>query len=471
MLNRILIIDDEKLIRESLSHLLTGAGYQVDLAADGGQAKQLFTQHSYDLALIDLRLPDCNGIELLKIFKTAVPDQGPMCIMMTAYGSVDSAVQAMKHGAYDYINKPFKSKEILLIVKLALEAGGLKLEVRQIIKAQAKKYNINNMIAVDPLMIKTFEMVKKVAANRDVSVLIQGESGTGKELIAKSLHYLSSRAAKPFVSINCASIPGNLLESELFGYERGAFTDAKSRKHGLLEKAEGGTVFLDEIGDMDPSLQAKLLRVLEESRFRRLGSVLDITIDVRFVSATNQLLEKLIEKGTFRQDLYYRLKVIDITIPPLRERKQDIEVLLKYFIDHFNRKLNKQVKGVSPGALSLLQQYRWPGNIRELKNTIERIMILEDDEIITEEYLPLEVISSSREKGKYGVFLPREYDIRQGLNFNSLVKSFSSYLIEEAMKIAGGNKTKTASLLSMDRGTLRYQIKKLGIREDGFDQE
>ncbi|MCD6150746.1 MAG: sigma-54-dependent Fis family transcriptional regulator, partial [Deltaproteobacteria bacterium] len=292
MLNRILIIDDEKLIRESLSHLLTGAGYQVDLAADGAQAKQLFTQHTYDLALIDLRLPDCNGIELLKIFKTAVPDQGLMCIMMTAYGSVDSAVQA-------------------------------------------KKYNINNMIAVDPLMIKTFEVVKKVAANRDVSVLIQGESGTGKELIAKSLHYLSSRAAKPFVSINCASIPGNLLESELFGYERGAFTDAKSRKHGLLEKAEGGTVFLDEIGDMDPSLQAKLLRVLEESRFRRLGSVSDITIDVRFVSATNQILEKLIEKGTFREDLYYRLKVINITIPPLRERKQDIEVLLKYFIDHF----------------------------------------------------------------------------------------------------------------------------------------
>ena len=471
MLNRILIIDDEKLIRESLSHLLTGAGYQVDLAADGDQTKQLFTQHTYDLALIDLRLPDCNGIELLKIFKTAVPDQGPMCIMMTAYGSVDSAVQAMKHGAYDYINKPFKSKEILLIVKLALEAGGLKREVRQIIKTQAKKYNINNMIAVDPLMIKTFEVVKKVAANRDVSVLIQGESGTGKELIAKSLHYLSSRAAKPFVSINCASIPGNLLESELFGYERGAFTDAKSRKQGLLEKAEGGTVFLDEIGDMEPSLQGKLLRVLEESRFRRLGSVADINIDVRFVSATNQILEKLIEKGTFREDLYYRLKVINITIPPLRERKQDIEVLLKYFIDHFNSKLNRQVKGVSPGALSLLQQYRWPGNIRELKNTIERIMILEDDEIITEEHLPLEVISSSREKGKYGVFLPREYDIRQGLDFNDLVKSFSSYLIEEAMKIAGGNKAKTARLLSMDRGTLRYQIKKLGIEEEGADEE
>jgi len=321
MLNRILIIDDEKLIRESLSHLLTGAGYQVDLAADGAQAKQLFTQHTYDLALIDLRLPDCNGIELLKIFKTAVPDQGPMCIMMTAYGSVDSAVQAMKHGAYDYINKPFKSKEILLIVKLALEAGGLKREVRQIIKTQAKKYNINNMIAVDPLMIKTFEVVKKVAANRDVSVLIQGESGTGKELIAKSLHYLSSRAAKPFVSINCASIPGNLLESEL------------------------------EIGDMEPSLQAKLLRVLEESRFRRLGSVSDITIDVRFVSATNQILEKLIEKGTFREDLYYRLKVINITIPPLRERKQDIEVLLKYFIDHFNSKLFPPVgKKVSTGC-------------------------------------------------------------------------------------------------------------------------
>lgn len=465
MSNRILIIDDEKLIRESLSHLLTGAGYQVEVAADGSQARQLFADHDYALALIDLRLPDCSGIDLLKTFK-AEPEQGPMCIMMTAYGSVDSAVQAMKHGAYDYVNKPFKSKEILLIVKLALEAGQLKREVRNIVKAQVKQYNIDNIIAVDPLMIKVLSVVKKVAANRDVSVLIQGESGTGKELIAKAIHYLSDRAAKPFVSINCASIPGNLLESELFGYERGAFTDAKARKQGLLEKAEGGTVFLDEIGDMDPSLQAKLLRVLEESKFRRLGSVNDINIDVRFLSATNQLLEKLIERGSFREDLYYRLKVINITIPPLRERKQDVEVLLKYYIDHFNSKLNKQVTGVSPGALSFLQQYPWPGNIRELKNAIERIMILEDGDLITEEHLPLEIISASREKGKFGVFLPREYDIRQGIDFNELVKSFSSYLIEEAMKIAGGNKAKTARLLSMDRGTLRYQIKKLEIEEE-----
>ncbi|MBN2231379.1 MAG: sigma-54-dependent Fis family transcriptional regulator [Deltaproteobacteria bacterium] len=464
MTSRILIIDDEKLIRESLTHLLTGEGYRVDAAADGAEARELFGRRSYDLALIDLRLPDCSGIELLKTFMANAED-APLCIMMTAYGSVDSAVEAMKEGAYDYLNKPFKSKEILLIVRLALEAGQLKREVKQIVGDQVKRYNIDNIIAVDPLMAKVFSVVRKVAGNRDVSVLVQGESGTGKELIAKAIHYLSDRADRPFVSINCASIPGNLLESELFGYERGAFTDAKARKQGLLEKAQGGSVFLDEIGDMDPSLQAKLLRVLEESRFRRLGSVSDISVDVRFISATNQALEKLIETGRFREDLYYRLKVINITIPPLRERKQDIEVLVKYFIDHFNSKLNKQVRGMSPEALRFLQQYAWPGNVRELKNCIERIMILEDTEVIGPEHLPLEVISSTREKGRFGVFLPREYDIRQGVDFNDLVRSFSSYLIEEAMKISGGNKARTARLLNMDRGTLRYQIRKLGIEE------
>ncbi|MBW1645492.1 MAG: sigma-54-dependent Fis family transcriptional regulator, partial [Deltaproteobacteria bacterium] len=287
MSNQILIIDDEKLIRESLAHLLSGAGYRVDTAEDGARARELFSGNDYDLVLIDLRLPDCSGIDLLKVFKRE-GEYGPLCIMMTAYGSVDTAVTAMKEGAYDYINKPFKSKEILLIVKLALEAGRLRREVREIIKSQASQYSIDNIIAVDPLMLKIFSVVKKVAANPDVSVLIQGESGTGKELIARAIHYLSPRAARPMVSINCASIPGNLLESELFGYERGAFTDAKARKQGLLEKASGGTVFLDEIGDMDSSLQAKLLRVLEDSRFRRLGSVADIDIDVRFISATNQ---------------------------------------------------------------------------------------------------------------------------------------------------------------------------------------
>lgn len=464
MTSRILIVDDEKLIRESLIHLLAGEGYQVDAAADGAEARDLFGRWRYDLALIDLRLPDCSGIDLLKTFM-ANAEEAPLCIMMTAYGSVDSAVAAMKEGAYDYLNKPFKSKDILLIVRLALEAGQLKREVRRIVDEQVKRYNIDNIIAVDPLMAKVFSMVRKVAGNRDVSVLVQGESGTGKELIAKAIHYLSERADRPFVSINCASIPGNLLESELFGYERGAFTDAKARKQGLLEKAQGGSVFLDEIGDMEPSLQAKLLRVLEESRFRHLGSVVDISIDVRFISATNQALEKLIEAGRFREDLYYRLKVISITIPPLRERKQDIEVLVKYFVDHFNSKLNKQVKGISPESLRFLQQYTWPGNVRELKNCIERIMILEDAEIITPEHLPLEVISSTREKGRFGVFLPREYDIRQGVDFNELVRSFSSYLIEEAMKVSAGNKARTARLLNLDRGTLRYQIKKLGIEE------
>jgi len=467
MSNRILIIDDEKLIRESLTHLLTGAGYRVEVAGRIADARALVAKEVYDLILIDLRLPDGSGIDLLRHIHERA-DYAPLCIMMTAYGSVDTAVEAMKYGAYDYINKPFKSQEILLIVRLALETGKLKREVRDIIKAQAEMHDI---ISVDPAMERVMTVVRKVAHNRDVSVLIQGESGTGKELVARAIHYLSERADKPFVSINCASIPGNLLESELFGYERGAFTDAKSRKLGLLEKANGGTIFLDEIGDMDASLQAKLLRVLEESKFRRLGSVEDIEIDARFVSATNQKLEELIEEGKFREDLYYRLKVINVIIPPLRERRQDIELLFKYFIDYFNRKLKKNVREISPGALALLQKYQWRGNVRELKNMVERIMILEDAEVITEEHLPLEVLSAGRDCNVFNLSLPKEYDFRQGVDFNGLVKSFSSYLIEEAMKVAGGNKAKTARLLNMDRGTLRYQIKKLGVAGAELDEE
>ena len=469
MSNRILIIDDEKLIRESLTHLLTGAGYRVEVAGRVDDAKVQIAKEVYDLILIDLRLPDGSGIDLMRHIHDQI-NYAPLCIMMTAYGSVDTAVEAMKYGAYDYINKPFKSKEILLIVKLALETGKLKREVRDIVKEQSQTHDI---ISADPLMEKVMTMVRKVASNRDVSVLIQGESGTGKELVAKAIHNLSERSSKPFVSINCASIPGNLLESELFGYEKGAFTDAKSRKLGLLEKGDGGTVFLDEIGDMEAPLQAKLLRVLEESKFRRLGSVDDIKIDTRFVSATNQSLEKLIEENRFREDLYYRLKVINIVVPPLRERRQDIELLLKFYFDHFNRKFKKNVSEISAGALELLQNYQWRGNVRELKNMVERIMILEDSEIITEEHLPLEVFSANRDKSKFGLALPREYDFRQGVDFNELVKSFSSYLIEEAMKVAGGNKAKTARLLNMDRGTLRYQIKKLGVSgsDDDLDDE
>ncbi len=466
MSNRILIIDDEKLIRESLTHLLTGAGHRVEVASRVDDAKVQIAKEVYDLILIDLRLPDGSGIDLMRHIHDQV-DYAPLCIMMTAYGSVDTAVEAMKYGAYDYINKPFKSKEILLIVKLALETGKLKREVRDIIKEQSKA---NDIISVDPMMERVMAMVRKVAGNRDVSVLIQGESGTGKELVAKAIHSLSERSSQPFVSINCASIPGNLLESELFGYEKGAFTDAKSRKLGLLEKGNGGTVFLDEIGDMEAPLQAKLLRVLEESKFRRLGSVEDVCIDVRFLSATNQSLEKLIEENKFREDLYYRIKVINIVVPPLRERRLDIELLLKYYFDHFNRKFKKNVKEISEGALELLQNYQWRGNVRELKNLVERIMILEDSEIITEEHLPLEVFSANRDRNRFGLALPWEYDFRQGVDFNELVKSFSSYLIEEAMKVAGGNKAKTARLLNMDRGTLRYQIKKLGV-VNGNDDE
>ncbi len=462
MADRILIVDDETLIRKSLGQVLSRKGYDMTAAASGAEARRLFAPGEFSLVLLDLRLPDASGIDLLREFKAAQPDL--LVIMMTAYGSVETAVEAMRLGAYDYVNKPFKSREIEVIVRLALDADQLKREVRELREEALGPFGIKNIVGRDPAMERVFGMVRKVAQNSDVTVLIQGESGTGKEMVARAVHAESQRVARPFVGINCAAIPGNLLESELFGYERGAFTDAKARKIGLVERAQGGTLFLDEIGDMDVQLQAKLLRVLEERTIRRVGGLEQIPVDVRVIAATNQDLEDRLRAGRFREDLYYRLKIISIPLPALRERKADILPLAQHFIQEANRKFHKSVQGFTREAEALLLEYPWPGNVRELKNTIERILILEDTQWIAPEHLPPETLRG-RSAGEDEVWIPQEPEILRGISYDGVLDDVGRHLIREALRLSRSNKAQAARLLSLDRGTLRYQIKRLGLGE------
>ncbi|NTU60132.1 MAG: sigma-54-dependent Fis family transcriptional regulator [Deltaproteobacteria bacterium] len=463
MSERILIVDDEALIRKSLVQVLTRKGFEAEAAGSAAEARRLFKPGDFALALLDLRLPDASGIDLLRELKAAQPDL--LVILMTAYGSVETAVEAMRLGAYDYVNKPFKSREIEVIVKLALETNHLKREVRELRKEASQPFGLEKIVARDPAMQKVFSMIRKVAQNREVTVLIEGESGTGKEMVARAIHAEGSPSERPFVGINCAAIPGQLLESELFGYERGAFTDAKARKLGLMEKAQGGTLFLDEIGDMDTQLQAKLLRVLEERSVRRVGGVDQVPVDVRIIAATNQNLEERIRAGKFREDLYYRLKLITVVLPPLRERKADILPLAEHFIREANLRFHKEVEGFTRGGEGLLLDYGWPGNVRELKNTIERILILEDARLIGPEHLPPEVLRG-RPKDEDGVWIPQEPEILRGVSFEDVLDGVGRHLIREALRLASGNKAQAARLLSMDRGTLRYQIKRLGFEAE-----
>ena len=467
MAERILIVDDEALIRKSLAQILSRKGYEVESAASAAEARRLYSPGEFALVLLDLRLPDASGIDLLKEFRAAQPDL--LVILMTAYGSVETAVEAMRLGAYDYVNKPFKSREIEVIVKLALDAGQLRTEVRELRQEAARPFGLENFVGEDQGMQKVFSMIRKVAQNPDVTVLIQGESGTGKEMVARSIHAESDRRGRSFVGINCAAIPSQLLESELFGYEKGAFTDAKARKPGLMEKAHGGTLFLDEIGDMDVQLQAKLLRVLEERTVRRVGGIEQVPVDVRVLAATNQNLEERIRAGRFREDLYYRLKIISILIPPLRERRADVLPLANHFLQEANHRFHKSVEGFTRGCEGLLLSYPWPGNVRELRNTIERVLILEDARRIAPEHLPPEILGGRPRHEEGGVWIPQGPEILRGISFDGVVDEVGRYLVGEALRLAGGNKAQAARLLSMDRGTLRYQIKRLGLVEGGRD--
>jgi two-component system, NtrC family, response regulator AtoC len=452
--HKILVVDDEHLIRWSLEQNLKKQGYEVFTASNGEDALRIAREEIPDLMLLDIQLPGINGLQVLEKIKEM--EEEIIVIMVTALGVLETAVKAMRSGAYDYVNKPFNLDELAIVIKKALETGELKREVAHLRSEQSRKYGIDNIIAHGRHMKNVLAMVEKIARSDASTVLVQGESGTGKELIAKAIHYESSRADKPFMAINCAAVPETLLESELLGHEKGAFTDAKMLKKGLFEVANGGTVFLDEIGDMEPGMQAKLLRVLEERTFRRVGGTKDIQVDVRIVSATNKDLLKGIEERTFRNDLYYRIQVIPIFLPPLRERKDDVLPLAEHFIAHFNREFGKHVRGVSKMAEKFLIEYSWPGNIRELKNIIERAIILESEETLLLEHLPQEIVSKvgGTGSGPLSFNLPPE-----GIDIEDVERE----LIRQALEVSEGNQSRAAKKLNLGIDAFRYRMKKFGF--------
>lgn len=451
--HKILVVDDEHLIRWSLEQNLKKQGYEITTAGSGEDALRLLQEESPDLVLLDVQLPGMNGMEVLEKIKEL--DEEVIVIMVTALGVLETAVQAMRLGAYDYINKPFNLDELAIVIRKALETQELKREVAQLRSTQPKKFSIEGIVGESEDLMHVLNMIRKIARSDAGTVLIQGESGTGKELVAKAIHYESARADKPFMAINCAAVPETLLESELMGHEKGAFTDAKSLKKGLFEMADGGTVFLDEIGDMPMGIQAKLLRVLEDRAFRRVGGTKDINIDVRIVSATNKDLLTAIEEKTFRNDLYYRLQVIPIFLPPLRERRKDILVLTRHFIASFNREFGKSVKGISKEAEQFLWDYDWPGNVRELRNVIERAIILENEEIMQLEHLPRELVSRGTSEtssaGPLPIVLPPE-----GVDIEDVERE----LIRQALEMSDNNQSKAAKKLNLGIDAFRYRMKK-----------
>jgi len=455
-MEKILIVDDEAFIRENLERILVEDGYRSYSTESPDEAVRQVAEEEVDLVLLDLNLGDKSGLDVLREMREVDPDV--LVIIITGYGTVESAVEALKMGAYDYIKKPFKADAIRLIVKLALETQSLRREVRQLRRENKERSILGDteMVGSSPALLQVYRQVREVAKHETATVLVTGESGTGKELVARAVHNMSPRKEKPFIEINCGSLPFNLLESELFGHERGAFTDAISKKIGLLEEANGGTIFLDEIGEMDLNLQVKLLRVLEDRRIRRLGGTRSIDIDVRIIAATNRNIKDAIDEKTFREDLYYRLNVFPIHIPSLRDRREDIPPLLDHFIKRFNREFNKNICEVSREALDLLMRYFWPGNIRELKNMVERICIMQNEAVIRPEFLPAEIWGDGPSKEA-----PLSFEIpSEGILLEEIIGEVERDLIAQAIKITGGNVAKTSRILNVPRGTLRYKLEK-----------
>jgi len=487
---KVLIVDDEKLIRWSVRRQLEEWGYMALEAESGTGGLAHIRAESPDLILLDVRLPDLSGIEVLREIKQnnlSIP-----VIMITGDPQLDDIKTAIKLGALDFIKKPLDFDELQVTIAGAIDRSQLRSERDSLREEVKKRSGYHEVIGKSPRMAELMNFVRKVAASEASTVLIQGESGTGKDLIAKALHYDSTRADKPFVAINCSAIPETLMEAELFGHERGAFTDAKAQKKGLFEIADGGTLLLDEIGEMSTYLQAKLLRVLEDQTIRRIGGVKDIGVEIRVIAASNRDLEAGVRDGTFRQDLFYRLSIIPIFIPPLRQRKEDILPLVEFFIERYNFRFRKNLKGITPEARDLLLRYDWPGNVRELKNAVERAMILEDADYIRPTYLPIQV--TGQPQGYESVpaaSVPMETAVVEPAILNSVAASWRSLpsgkmipvlelpkqgtsleevereLVGLALKQTGGNQTHAAKLLDISRDALRYKMKKYGFDSEG----
>ncbi|NOX19919.1 MAG: sigma-54-dependent Fis family transcriptional regulator [Nitrospirae bacterium] len=447
----ILIVDDEPLQRGILKTILQEEGYEVFEAGSVDEALELYRKYQPDIVLSDLKMPEKSGIDLLDSLRQGF-EYPPTVILMTAYGTISSAVEAIKKGAFDYLTKPLEKETLLIKIRQAMERAGLLKENLNLQKALYKEFNIEGIIGQSDAMKRVLETVKKVAPT-SATVLILGESGTGKELIARAIHFNSQRKKGPFTALNCASIPENLLESELFGYEPGAFTGATSRKRGLIESTSGGTLFLDEIGDMPLPLQAKLLRVLQDGEIRRLGGKETFRVDVRIIAATNRSLEDMIKDGSFREDLYYRLRVVTIRIPPLRERREDIPLLVEHFITRYNQEFGKRIKGISKEALQALRNYHWPGNIRQLQSVIERAVILSEGDLIEYDDIKDDILPSVT-RGIMDIEIPDE-----GIVFEELEKE----LMRKAMQKANNVAKRAAELLGMSYKTFWYRWEKFGL--------
>ena len=451
---KILVVDDDESMRHMLSLVLKREGYEVQAVGKGSEALQLAISEPFDFILSDVVMPGMGGLELLQALKAKKIDA--TVIMMSAYGNLDTAVEAMKSGAYDYISKPFRPDEALMALRKAEEREHLRQENLRLRQEVQREYSFGNIVGKSPKMMQLFDTIKKIAEYK-TSVLIIGESGTGKEMVARCLHYNSPRNNGPFEAINCGAIPETLLESELFGHEKGAFTDAKREKRGSFELAHQGTLFLDEIGEMSIAAQVRLLRVLQEGEIKRLGSERTLSVDVRIIAATVQDLAKAVAEGKFREDLFYRLNVLPVHLPPLRERKEDIPLLIDHFIHKYNEQHGLKTEGVAEGALARLLDYSWPGNVRELENAVERAMILTQGKKIEADNLPSEVLGMrpSWKKNLWG----DEYSIKKAS------RSMEEDLIRKALKKTGGNRSQAAKILEISHPALLSKIKEYAIQD------
>jgi len=456
----VLVVDDEPGMREFLEIMLTKEGYEVSIASNGEEAIEKIGKESFDLAIVDIQMPGINGIEVLR--NTREKNYNTTIIMITAFASHESAIEAMKLGAYDYITKPFKIDEIKLVIKKSLDKNVLEKENTRLKKELDTKYGFENFIGSSNSIQQIFSLINRVS-ELNVNVLISGESGTGKELVARAVHYSGSRKDGPFIPVNCGAIPETLIESEFFGHAKGAFTGATRDKKGLFEEANGGTIFLDEIGDLPIHLQVKLLRVLEEKKVRPLGKTESVSIDVRIISATNKNLEQEIMDNKFREDLFYRLNVIKVAMPPLRERKDDIPMLALHFLHKFATEMDKKITGISNEALEELEKYHYPGNIRELENIIARCVALETNEIIKKDSLP-----KLNTEGDY-------IDLTDTLNakdsIDLVLGDVEKQIIENALKSSRGNKSETAKMLGITLRSLRYRLAKHRIYDEQLNRE